>query len=126
MGKLYLVVAAVSVSFFSATLDIVLDAFRVEMFASSPESQGSGAAIFVLGYRIGMLFSGAGALFMASVMSWNDVYFVMSLGTIIGILTMFFAKEPAFEIKKKQTQKISQFLKEHVIFPFKDFMGHKN
>ena len=126
MGKLYLVIAAVSVSFFSATLDIVLDAFRVEMFARSPDSQGSGAAIFVLGYRIGMLFSGAGALFMASVMSWNDVYFVMSLGTMVGILTMIFAKEPVLQIKEKQNQKISEFLKEHVIQPFKDFAKHKN
>ena len=127
MGALYLVITALMVSFFSATLDIVLDAFRVEMFSSSPESQGSGAAVFVLGYRVGMLFSGAGALFMASVMSWNDVYFIMSLGTFIGILTVLFAKEPkALEKKEEQKKTFYVFLYEHVIQPFKDFMGHKS
>jgi len=127
MGSLYLVITALMVSFFSATLDIVLDAFRVEMFEKEPDLQGSGAAIFVLGYRIGMLFSGAGALFMAAVMSWNSVYFVMSLGTLVGIFTMICVKEPAkIETKEKQKQEFSEFLKQHVLQPFKDFMNHKN
>ena len=126
MGALYLVCAALMVSFFSATLDIVLDAFRVEMFADDPDSQGSGAAIFVLGYRFGMLFSGAGALLMASVMSWNSVYFVMSLGTTVGILTMLMIKEPVEQKKQKEKQKFLVFLKEHVVRPFQDFMSHKN
>ena len=126
-GVFYLVLTAVLVSFFSATLDIVLDAFRVEMFKDDASLQGSGAAVFVLGYRIGMLFSGAGALFMATVMSWNAVYFVMSLGTVVGILTVLFVKEPV-EIKsdKKQKTDFSEFLIEHVIKPFEDFMKHKN
>ena len=127
MGALYLVVSALMVSFFSATLDIVLDAFRVEMFLDEPDSQGSGAAIFVLGYRLGMLFSGAGALFMASVMSWNSVYFVMSLGTFVGLLTMLMVKEPEMkEEKTKEHKNFSVFLKEHVVEPFTNFMAHKN
>ncbi len=126
-GKLYLVVTALMVSFFSATLDIVLDAFRVEMFSGEPQNQGSGAATFVLGYRLGMLFSGAGALFMASVMSWNSVYFVMSLGTMVGILTMIFVKEPQRQEQKSVERKsFKTFLKEHVIDPFGNFMSHKN
>lgn len=127
MGALYLVVSALMVSFFSATLDIVLDAFRVEMFLDEPYSQGSGAAIFVLGYRLGMLFSGAGALFMASAMSWNSVYFVMSLGTFVGLLTMLMVKEPEMkEEKTKEHKNFSVFLKEHVVEPFTNFMAHKN
>ena len=72
---LMMFLAALAV-FASATQDIVLDAFRVECF--TPEEQGAGAAIFILGYRIGFIFSGAVALLLAAVISWNEVYVLMS------------------------------------------------
>ena len=58
---------AVLVTIASASQDIVLDAYRIESFSS--KEQGAGVAIFVLGYRFGLIFSGAGAIWMASVMS---------------------------------------------------------
>jgi len=126
-GITFLIISALAVSFFSATLDIVLDAFRVELFSNTPDEQGSGAAVFVLGYRIGLLFSGAGALGLASIMSWNRVYFLMSLGAFVGILTVLLAKEPtsfSYNTEKKQTFKA--FLIERIYDPIKDFTTHQN
>ena len=119
---LYLVLCAVSVSFFSAALDIVLDAFRVEMFAEQVEEQASGAAVFVLGYRLGLLFSGAGALGLATFLSWNTVYFLVSLGVIVGITTILCVHEPAsYHYQTQKHQDFKTFFKERVISPIKDF-----
>jgi len=126
MGALYLIVSAVLVSLCSATLDIVLDAFRVEMFSDNQNAQASGAAIFVLGYRLGLLFSGAGALALASFMSWNSVYVIMSLGTILGIFTLFFADEPVkFSYQAHQKQSFRKFINERIVKPLKDFLQNR-
>ena len=60
-GILYMAVAALFISFFSATQDIVLDAFRVELFSKNSEQEVDGATVYVLGYRLGNLLSSAGA-----------------------------------------------------------------
>ncbi len=65
------------VAFFSASQDIVSDAYRIEL--QQRENLGAGAAVQSLGYRLGMLLAGAGALLMASVMPWQDVYKIMGL-----------------------------------------------
>ena len=123
----YLVFMATAVSFSSATLDIVLDAFRVEMFTNEPQSQASGSAIFVLGYRFGLLFSGAGALLLASVMSWNNVYVLMACGAFVGLVTLLMVKEPipyTYEKKEKEKQNIKAFLAERVLGPLKNFASN--
>lgn len=89
---------AVLVTVASASQDIVLDAYRIESFNS--KEQGAGVAIFVLGYRFGLVFSGAGAIWMASAMDWNDVYKIMALGTIVGMLAVLCSREPAKNEKK--------------------------
>lgn len=126
-GALYLVASALSVSFFSATLDIVLDAYRVELFSENQDEQAAGSAVFVLGYRLGLLFSGAGALMLASFMSWNTVYVVMSFGTVLGISAMILSKEP-IEVKTKIQDKMTfqSFLKENVLKPLKDLSSRAN
>ena len=118
---------AVLVTIASASQDIVLDAYRIESFSS--KEQGAGVAIFVLGYRFGLIFSGAGAIWMASVMSWNNVYVIMSLGTLIGMIAILCSKEPAQDSKKTQVsysgslrKRIKKFLLTAVYDPFKDFM----
>lgn len=118
---------AVLVTIASASQDIVLDAYRIESFSS--KEQGAGVAIFVLGYRFGLIFSGAGAIWMASVMSWNNVYIIMSLGAIIGMIAILCSKEPAQNEKKAQIsysgplrKRIKKFLLTAVYDPFKDFM----
>ncbi len=118
---------AVLVTIASASQDIVLDAYRIESFSS--KEQGAGVAIFVLGYRFGLIFSGAGAIWMASVMSWNNVYVIMSLGALIGMIAILCSKEPAQDSKKTQVsysgslrKRIKKFLLTAVYDPFKDFM----
>lgn len=113
----------------SASQDIVLDAYRIESF--KPREQGAGAAVFVLGYRFGTIFSGAGALYMASVMSWEDVYKIMSLGAVVGMITILCVKEPKAPQPQKhfsqsRLQKIRDFVKTAVVDPFRDFGRRKD
>ena len=85
----------------SATQDIVIDAFRIE---SLPESeQAAGMASYVAAYRIGMLASTAGALFMVSgfeglglskAAAWTAGYFAMAALVLVGIATVLVATEP--------------------------------
>ena len=123
----WLVLAALAVVGASASQDVVLDAYRIEMFR--PKEQGAAAAIFVLGYRLGLIFSGAVALWLASYMSWNEVYWIMSLGAIVGMVTVFAAREPAKDrlykepkVRGSYRKRIKEFLRKAVIAPFSDFM----
>ena len=117
---------AVLVTVASASQDIVLDAYRIESFNS--KEQGAGVAVFVLGYRFGLVFSGAGAIWMASAMDWNDVYKIMALGTIVGMLAVLCSREPAKNEKKAEIcytgsfrKRIKKFLLTAVYDPFRDF-----
>lgn len=93
--------AALFVATASATQDIVVDAFRVE---SLPESeQAAGMASYVAAYRIGMLISTAGALFLVTWFegvgfghnaAWTAGYIVMAACVVIGIATTLVASEP--------------------------------
>ncbi|MBF0096019.1 MAG: AmpG family muropeptide MFS transporter [Magnetococcales bacterium] len=83
---------ALLVAFWSASQDIVIDAYRVEILQE--RQYGAGAAIYVLGYRLGMLLSGAGALFLATYYGWTITYTVMALFMGVGILTIVLNPEP--------------------------------
>ncbi|MBR1777190.1 MAG: AmpG family muropeptide MFS transporter [Alphaproteobacteria bacterium] len=111
-------VCAIAVAFFSASQDIVLDAFRVEDF--DPQDQGAASGCFVFGYRIGMLAAGAGALYMAQVMSWENVYTILALSGIIGMATILAVKEPKV---RKETADQKKFFKTAVVAPIKDFIA---
>lgn len=124
--------AALTVCFASATLDIILDAFRVESFPKK-EDQAGGAAIYVLGYRFGLIFSGAGALWMASFFSWNTVYLIMSFGCIVGLITLLIVKEPdtSFVYEKKTSaqsfkDRFQNFIQSSILEPLKDFSKHEH
>ena len=102
VSPLAVAVAALLVATASATQDIVVDAFRVE---SLPENeQAAGMASYVAAYRIGMLISTAGALFLVSGIeglgyvkpaAWRWGYIVMALCVVIGVITTLLATEPA-------------------------------
>jgi PAT family beta-lactamase induction signal transducer AmpG len=83
---------ALAVSTLSASQDIVIDAYRVEIL--DERRYGAGAAMVVLGYRIGMLASGAGALYLATAAGWQTTYLVMALLMVVGILTTLLNPEP--------------------------------
>ncbi|MGI9492082.1 MAG: AmpG family muropeptide MFS transporter [Geminicoccaceae bacterium] len=80
------------VAFFSASQDIVIDAFRIEILRE--DQQGAGAANVVTGYRIGMWVAGAVALYIADVAGWSTAYTVMALLILIGVATVLLTSEP--------------------------------
>ncbi|MBM5782119.1 MAG: AmpG family muropeptide MFS transporter [Pelagibacterales bacterium] len=106
------------VGFASASQDIVIDAYRIEIIAK--ENQGFAAGFYVYGYRIGMLISGALALIMADYMSWNAVYLLMSVFMIVGVITTIFAKESRKDWQERKYNFLSWF-NSAVIAPLKDF-----
>jgi PAT family beta-lactamase induction signal transducer AmpG len=84
--------AAVIVAFLSASQDIVIDAYRIELL--DDRQQGAGAAMIQYGYRLGMLVSGAGALFLAEYYSWSIAYLVMAALVGVGMATVLMTREP--------------------------------
>jgi PAT family beta-lactamase induction signal transducer AmpG len=85
-------VLALMVALWSATQDIVIDAYRVEILEE--RQFGAGAATIVLGYRIGMLVSGAGALYLATYVGWLVTYGLMAVLMTVGIVTVLLNPEP--------------------------------
>src|SRR6185436_13176472 len=83
---------AIVIAFFSATQDIAADAYRTDVL-DKPEL-GAGAAVFVLGYRIALLLTGALALRLADQMPWNSVYLILAGIMSLSILYSIFAPEP--------------------------------
>lgn len=89
---LLLVLSALTVTFFSASQDIVVDAYRREDLAD--EELGLGSALYVLGYRIGMLLASGGGLIMADYLPFNIVYFMIAGCMLPGIATTILTPEP--------------------------------
>ena len=83
---------AVAVAFASASQDIVVDAYRVEILEE--HQFAAGAAAIVFGYRVGMLVSGAGALYLASAFAWPLVYAAMAVLVLVGVATVLLNPEP--------------------------------
>ena len=107
-------VLSLSVTFFSASQDIIIDAYRRESLQE--KEQTIGASAYVLGYRFGALAAGAGGLILADIYSYSFVYTLMSLIMLLGVVTTFFANEP--KITAQPTT-----LKESIIEPFKEFFN---
>ena len=85
--------AAFLVTFFSASQDIIVDAYRREDLAD--EELGLGSSFYVNGYRIGMLLASGGGLIMADHMSFAMVYLIMAACMLPGLLTTMLTPEPA-------------------------------
>lgn len=118
---------AVAVAFLSASQDIVVDAYRIELL--TPEEQGPGAAATQWGYRFGLLAAGAGALYAAQFDSWAFAYTVMAALMAVGMLTVILTPEPAESAKALEpipgdtaAQRAIIWLRRAVVAPFGDFM----
>jgi PAT family beta-lactamase induction signal transducer AmpG len=84
--------AALSVAFFSASQDIVVDAYRRE---DLPDQElGLGSSLYINGYRIGMLLASGGGLIMADHMPFSMVYTIMALCLLPGVMTTVLTPEP--------------------------------
>lgn len=116
---------ALLVAIASASQDIVVDAYRIEIL--KPEEYGAGAATFVMGYRIGMIVASAGALFMAAWFGWQVAYFAMAALMSVGVVTVLFNPEPSASRERTLDEKTpSQWIRHYVIDPFADFMQREH
>ena len=114
----------VGIATLSATQDTVIDAYRVERLA--PEEQGTGAAWATFGYRIGMLVSGAGALYLADRFGWQMTYSIMACVMGLAVVVTLIMKESSVVSRqssaKTHDSRLTTFFREYVVNPFRDFM----
>jgi MFS transporter, PAT family, beta-lactamase induction signal transducer AmpG len=109
--------AAFLVTFFSASQDIVIDAYRREDL--SDEELGLGSSLYVNGYRLGMLLTGSGGLIMADFIPFSTVYLLLAMTMLVGIVTTLLAREPEVAEGTPIT------LKEAVVEPFVEFFSRR-
>lgn len=112
--------AAVGIAFFSASQDVVIDAFRAEYL--DKKQYGEGAAMAVFGYRLGMLVAGAGALALADQVVWQWVYLAMAICMAVGMVTVLCVREPDSVKRLTQAENPTQWLHSAFVMPFRDFM----
>jgi len=105
------------VAFAGATLDIAVDAYRVEI--APPSAQGALVATYSLGYRIALIASGALALVLADHAAWPSVYRVMAALMLVPMLACLVAREP--DVVRVRTEGFAAGLREGVVEPFADF-----
>ncbi len=118
------VLLAVAVAFLSASQDIVIDAWRIEMLGDSPERQGWGLTAYVWGYRLALLASSAGTLLLVQHLTWGGAYLAAAGLMLVGIVATLAGREaprvPAPRIGWGERLRIS------VAQPFMDFIGRRH
>jgi PAT family beta-lactamase induction signal transducer AmpG len=107
--------AAFWVTFFSASQDIVIDAYRREDLAD--EELGLGSSLYINGYRTGMLLASGGGLIMADHIPFSMVYLIMAACLLPGILTTLLTPEP------KTPKGTPQTLQEAIVQPFVEYFS---
>lgn len=112
-APLLLAIFAITVAFTSASQDIVIDAYRTDVLHD--KERGAGASVFVMGYRIAMLTSGALALVLSEHIGWQKTYLLMAGLMGIGVVSAVFAPEP------EKTVTPPDSLQEAVLGPLKDY-----
>jgi len=121
---------ALLVAFGSATQDIALDAFRIE--SAKAQYQAALAASYQTGYRLAMIWAGAGALWLAAraetttgvylAEAWQFAYLCMALSIGVGVVTTLLSPEPQAVLLPK-ARSAGQWLQQTLIQPFADFIG---
>ncbi|MBP6528606.1 MAG: MFS transporter, partial [Burkholderiales bacterium] len=120
---------ALLTAFGSATQDIALDAFRIE--SADVDHQSALAAAYMTGYRLAMIWAGAGVLWVAARAEvatpanydpngWKVAYLVMAASMIVGLITVLFTREPAPR-PLAPSKNIAEWLQTVLIEPFADF-----
>jgi MFS transporter, PAT family, beta-lactamase induction signal transducer AmpG len=129
---------ALAVAFGSATQDIALDAFRIE--SADAQRQGALAATYQTGYRLAMIWAGAGVLWIAAraevapatavaaaagahyqQLAWQTAYLVMAASMAVGVLTVLFSREPA-RVELPPARSVGEWLRSALVEPFADFL----
>jgi PAT family beta-lactamase induction signal transducer AmpG len=140
-GLRALTLAALVVAFASATQDIALDAYRIE--SAAVEKQGALAAMYQTGYRLAMIWAGAGVLWIAAraaageagyqASAWTTAYLAMAASMGVGGVAVLLSPEPAAEatrsliaqthaLQGSASQRLTAWLNSAVVGPFADFI----
>jgi PAT family beta-lactamase induction signal transducer AmpG len=119
---------ALATAFASATQDVALDAFRIE--SAGAERQAALAATYQTGYRLAMIWAGAGVLALAAyaevagagyqVQAWRFAYFAMAASMLVGIVTTLMSAEPAPRVLASP-RNAGEWLQDTLVEPFADF-----
>jgi MFS transporter, PAT family, beta-lactamase induction signal transducer AmpG len=109
--------AGLLVSFFSASQDIVVDAYRRESLGES--ELGLGSALYVNGYRVGMLLAGGGGLILADWLSFESMYQIMAACMMACVMVTLLAPELPPPEGRPRT------LREAVVLPFQDYFSRQ-
>ena len=121
---------ALAIAFGSATQDIALDAYRIE--SADTDRQAALAAAYQTGYRIAMIWAGAGALWIAARAevtgvvgyqqgAWQTAYWVMAASMLLGVATVLLSPEPAVRLLPP-ARNAAEWLKSALVEPFADFL----
>jgi len=123
---------ALLVAFGSATQDIALDAYRIE--SASLERQAALAAAYQTGYRLAMIWAGAGVLWIAARSevvtlgdpayqhgAWQTAYLVMAASMLAGVLTVLLSPEPAPRVLPP-ARNAADWLRSVLVEPFAEFL----
>ena len=110
--------AAFLVTFFSASQDIVVDAYRREDFTDA--ELGLASSLYINGYRVGMLLASGGGLIMADQMSFSFVYLIMAACMLPGVITTLLAHEPEAAAGTPKN------LKEAIVDPLVEYFSRHN
>jgi len=121
---------ALAVAVASATQDIALDAFRIE--SADVQRQAALAASYQTGYRIAMIWAGAGVLWIAARAevagvtgyqqdAWQTAYLVMAASMLLGMVTVLFSPEPVAMVMPR-ARNAAEWLKGALVEPFADFL----
>ncbi len=121
---------ALAVAFGSATQDIALDAYRIE--SANTERQAALAAAYQTGYRLAMIWAGAGVLWIAARAevsnvanyqhsAWQTAYLVMAGSMLVGMVTVLLSPEPASRLLAP-AKNLGDWLHGALIEPFADFL----
>jgi MFS transporter, PAT family, beta-lactamase induction signal transducer AmpG len=140
-GLRALTIAALVVAFASATQDIALDAYRIE--SAAVEKQGALAAMYQTGYRLAMIWAGAGVLWIAAraagvergydASAWTVAYLAMAASMAVGLLVVLLSPEPAatrsaildepmLAAPRSRSEQLAAWLQSAVVGPFADFI----
>ena len=121
---------ALAVAFGSATQDIALDAFRIE--SANTDRQAALAAAYQTGYRLAMIWAGAGVLWIAARaeisgfpsyqhVAWQTAYLVMAASMALGMLTVLLSPEP-IRMPMPVAKNAAEWLRSALVEPFADFL----
>ncbi len=125
---------ALAVAFGSATQDIALDAFRIE--SARADHQAALAASYQTGYRLAMIWAGAGVLWLATRAetaplagaaqvyqhsAWQTAYLVMAASMLLGVVTVLLSREPVHRVPPP-ARNAAEWLRSALVAPFADFL----